>query len=594
MACCAVKDCKNNRKFPTPGISFHVFPKGELQKVWLNLIGKSEENWTWNKNKVICSEHFKNEDFAMRFGKRFLKLNSVPSLKLEKSKPSCQVISTALTLYTDSEASTSKVKTKLQESTSSTDESILKKQIRKKRKIETRGEASQNTSAASTSTDSSAKQKKIKFVKTIHNYRVNTCTMEQTIVKIEPEELLVDSKGDILMNYDKTSTFTDQEMPSTSEITMEQTIVKKEAEELVNDSIGDILMNYNKPSTCTDQEMPSTSGITIKQEMKEELDDDEALLEKGSEIKESDEDNSDHGDEMDRFFCNIKEEGRDGYFSEEDDKNLSDSEEKDEDEAMFETKIEVEYHGVQYDDQSGKEKLFKCDLCPKKYDSKRGVSQHKKFFHFKDEQEQFKCDQCDYVTVRKGIFKRHLKVHEKNNNLKCQFCEFKALELWSLNAHLLSKHKLEKEEREKIKQISKIYECSKCLYLTIKKSQYDGHIKFCLKLENVKWHKCDICHYQSIRKRLLEIHMKIHNKIKEFKCFFCLFSCHKKNEVDNHILRKHPDFLNEFNISIITSKILCCQNCNYRTTFNSDLKRHFKRNHGENAPIIGDPIKNAI
>ncbi|CAH0558624.1 unnamed protein product [Brassicogethes aeneus] len=175
MACCAVKDCKNNRKFPTPGISFHVFPKGELQKVWLNLIGKSEENWTWNKNKVICSEHFKNEDFAMRFGKRFLKLNSVPSLKLEKSKskPSCQVISTALTLYSDSEASTSKVKTKLQESTSSTDESILKKQIRRKRKIETRGEARQNTSAASTSTDSSAKQKKIKFVKTIHNYSIS-------------------------------------------------------------------------------------------------------------------------------------------------------------------------------------------------------------------------------------------------------------------------------------------------------------------------------------------------------------------------------------------------------------------------------------
>ncbi|CAH0549828.1 unnamed protein product, partial [Brassicogethes aeneus] len=360
---------------------------------------------------------------------------------------------------------------------------------------------------------------------------------------------------------------------------MEQTIVKKEPEELVDDFIGDIVVNYEKPSIFADEEMPSMSEITIKQEIKEELDDDEALLEKGSEIKESDEDNSDHGDKIDPFFCNIKEEGRDGDFSEEDDKNLSGNEEKDEDEAMFETKIEVEYHGVQYDDQSGKKKLFKCDLCPKKYDSKKGVSQHKKFFHFKDEQEQFKCDQCDYVTVRKGIFKRHLKVHEKNNNLKCQFCEFKALELWSLNAHILSKHKLEKEERVKIKQLSKIYECSKCSYLTIKKSQYDSHIKFCLKLENVKWHKCDICHYQSIRKRLLEIHMKIHNKIKEFKCLFCTFHSNEKKSLDNHLLRKHQNLLEKSNKNIITSKMYCCKHCKYKTTLSINFKCHLKSNH---------------
>ncbi|CAH0549829.1 unnamed protein product [Brassicogethes aeneus] len=356
---------------------------------------------------------------------------------------------------------------------------------------------------------------------------------------------------------------------------MEQTIVKKEPEEIVDDFIGDIVVN---PSICADQEMPSISGITIKQEIKEELDDDEALLEKGSEIKESDEDNSDHGDEIDPFFWNIKEEGRYSDFSE-NDKNLSGNEEKDEDEATFEKKIKVEYDGVQFDYTSGKEKLFKCDLCPKKYQTKKDLLEHKKYFHLKNEQEQFKCGKCDYLTVRKGCFNRHLKIHEKKNKLKCPFCQFLSAELRRLNAHIFSKHKLENEEREKIKILSKIHECSKCSYSTVYKTAYDNHIKVCLKLENVKWYKCQTCDYKTIHKRNLDSHIKTHNKIKELKCLFCKYCCHKKIDLDNHILRIHPDSLNEPNRINITSKIHCCQHCNYKTTYASDLKKHLNRKH---------------
>ncbi|CAH0549826.1 unnamed protein product [Brassicogethes aeneus] len=358
---------------------------------------------------------------------------------------------------------------------------------------------------------------------------------------------------------------------------MEQTIVKKEPEEL-DDFKGDILMNYDKPSFCTDQEIPSISVTTIKQEIKEELDDHEALFEKGSEIKESDEDNSDHGDEIDPFFCNIKEEGRYSDFSEED-KNLSDNEEKDEDEAMLETKIEVEYDGVQYDDKSGKEKLFKCDLCPKKYQTKKDLLAHKKYFHLKDKQEQFKCNKCNYVTVRKGCLNRHLKIHENKNELKCHICQFMAAQWRSLNEHLLSNHTLKNEEREKIKIINKIHECPKCLYSTVYKLAYTNHIKVCLKIKNVGRYKCHICHYRSIHKKNLKSHIKYHNKIKELKCLFCKYCFHKKFELDNHILRKHEDLLNESNRIIITSKIHCCQPCNYKTTIASDLKKHLNRYH---------------
>ncbi|CAH0556821.1 unnamed protein product [Brassicogethes aeneus] len=175
---------------------------------------------------------------------------------------------------------------------------------------------------------------------------------------------------------------------------MKQVIVKKEPEELVDDSERDISINYDKPSTSSDQEMPSTSGMAIKQKIKKELHDSdnsmdydesgvkeepetstdednfdgakqtklileakyEEFLDKGSKINDGDEecDDSDHGDESENFLYNIKEEGDNSESSVEDNKNYLyiKDEGKDENEAMFETKIEVKYHGVEYNDIS--------------------------------------------------------------------------------------------------------------------------------------------------------------------------------------------------------------------------------------------------
>ncbi|CAH0548588.1 unnamed protein product [Brassicogethes aeneus] len=169
--------------------------------------------------------------------------------------------------------------------------------------------------------------------------------------------------------------------------TMEEIFVKKEPEEPFDDSEDGISINYSTPSTSAG---PLTSGIAIKQEIKEELNDshnfmiydesgvkkesevstdkendlhgskqvqpkfkgkDKMFLDSGSKINDSDEesDNSGNGDESEDFSCNIKEEGWDSDFTE-DDTNLLHNEENNEDKAMFGTKIKVEYHGIQYDE----------------------------------------------------------------------------------------------------------------------------------------------------------------------------------------------------------------------------------------------------
>ncbi|CAH0564546.1 unnamed protein product [Brassicogethes aeneus] len=234
---------------------------------------------------------------------------------------------------------------------------------------------------------------------------------------------------------------------------------------------------------------------------------------------------------------------------------------------------------IKFQEEVKEEKLYKCDVCPKNYKTGGGLKEHKRHIHNKGEQVQYKCCKCGYKTARRGHLNYHLKIHDKDKYLKCRFCQYMAAGSQTLNAHLISKHRLENEGENKIKITSKIHECPKCSYSTVRKNDYNNHIKACLKLKNVKWHKCDLCHFRTITISNLNTHIKTHNKIKELKCLFCSYQCNLKQNLDNHILIKHFDLLNESNQNLITSKVHCCQHCNYKTTNTSDLKKHLSRKH---------------
>ncbi|CAH0549695.1 unnamed protein product [Brassicogethes aeneus] len=322
---------------------------------------------------------------------------------------------------------------------------------------------------------------------------------------------------------------------------------------------------------CFKRRVINEQAISLIRKYNQLLNKDEDQIQSKINDSAEESDNSDDGEESKDFYCNIKEEGRDGDFSEEYDKNSARNEDKDEDEAMFETKIEVEYHGVQCSDMSGKEELFKCDFCLKKFQRKGSLLNHKKNFHLKDE-----CNKCDYVTVKKYYFNRHLKMHDKKNKLKCHFCPYMAAKLRTLNSHILSKHKLENVGENKIKISSKIHECSKCLYASVSKTNYTNHIKVCWKLKNIEWYKCQICPFRAIQKNKLTRHIKTHTKIKDLKCSFCHYQCNGKQNLDNHILRKHSDLLNENNKNIITSKIHSCKHCYFKSAMTDSFKKHLK------------------
>ncbi|CAH0549284.1 unnamed protein product [Brassicogethes aeneus] len=370
---------------------------------------------------------------------------------------------------------------------------------------------------------------------------------------------------------------------------MEQQIVKKEPE--------DISMNYVQLSTSADLEMPSTSGVAIKHEIKEELDDgenfmvyvkeeldtynendlkfeaeDEMFLYKSFRSKIDQE--SDDGEGGEDLSCNIREKSSDSDFSEGNDclyecqhcfiqffnKEIC---------SKHETKCLTPRVRVI------KEKLFDCDFCSKKYQTKPDLIQHKKYIHKKNELAKMTCEKCGYETVHKGSYNRHMKNHDKKNYLKCHFCAYITAELKTLNAHTLSKHR----EENKIKLTCKIYECAKCLYSTVRKYDYDNHIKVCLKLKNLESFQCQICPYKTIRKSTLTRHIKTHSKIKQLQCLFCEHKSNEKINLDNHILTKHAEMLNESNKNLITAKVHACKHCKYKSTKLGNFKYHMENQH---------------
>ncbi|CAH0549727.1 unnamed protein product [Brassicogethes aeneus] len=454
--------------------------------------------------------------------------------------------------------------------------------------------------------------------------------MEQILLKKEPEELVEDFNGAILMNYNKPrQTSADQVMPSTYSMAikkelndndnsmnhneswvkkesktstneendfseaeqfkmkfkdkkeivfdkgcdmefqpakfeiMKQVVVKKETEDLVDYSYS---MNYDKPRpTFADQEMPSTSGIAIKQETKDDNDNSMGYDESG--VKEEPGTSTDEVDYFDvaepvelKFNAEKKMFVLKGSDSEVVNKEI-----------LAKTgllKAGKETGGV------GEEKL-KCEICTKNFKTKMGLISHDKYFHRKDELEKLTCNKCDYETVNKSNLKKHLKIHDKDNYLKCHFCQYKAAQLVQLSAHILSYHKLE----NKLKITSKIYQCTKCTYSTVIKTNYDNHVKVCLKLKNVKWYKCEVCDYKTIDTSNFHAHKKTHNKIKQLECLFCPHKSNIKKNLDNHILTKHLDLLNESNKTFITSKVHACNHCQYKTTNTIYLKKHLNHNH---------------
>ncbi|CAH1982134.1 unnamed protein product [Acanthoscelides obtectus] len=244
----------------------------------------------------------------------------------------------------------------------------------------------------------------------------------------------------------------------------------------------------------------------------------------------------------------------------------------------------------------------------------------------------YSCHSCNFETNLKELLTSHLLVHAFKPNVnsnalkksmkfiryKCTHCKAGYDRKNVLDEHLLRKHP------EFIASVtSKIHQCPKCDYKTVKRNTFQYHSLQHLGVGKPKPHKCSHCDesfasYTSLNDHILRKHPSFAASIKceIYKCEKCTFSttinaklekhllshpgtpssyilnvcvyCSKKfygkQKMNDHVLKNHPNA-----VEVLDYKVLECEKCKYKTTIKSSLRSHMNK-HSQNI----DEVKKCV
>ena len=163
---------------------------------------------------------------------------------------------------------------------------------------------------------------------------------------------------------------------------------------------------------------------------------------------------------------------------------------------------------------------LKCHQCPKTYKWETDFNRHME----KHSDKKYQCDSC----VKQFVEKRKLQYHIKSVHLKVNYmckavnCYYGSFSLLTLKAHVLKVHDVEND-----------FKCNLCQYRTVR----SGDLKRHLKTKHLKGEKiqCPLCEYQCVRKdNLIQHQKKVHPSV-NISCDICLtYKSKNKKELKEH------------------------------------------------------------
>nr|CAH7729042.1 unnamed protein product [Callosobruchus chinensis] len=263
-------------------------------------------------------------------------------------------------------------------------------------------------------------------------------------------------------------------------------------------------------------------------------------------------------------------------------------------------------------------KVYECTICPYKTILKFKFDRH--MLEHPETASSYKFSSCHHCGAKfkiKADLDEHLVENHPNfivslsrKVYECTYCVYKTTSKIALNYHVVKKHP------SFITSVTKrTYECAKCLYKTIFKHLFDRHMlmhpeiassytpgmcihcketfknKIWLDDHVVKKHpnfitsvtsklyECSQCIYKTVIERSFDQHMSMHSATasthKPNPCIHCNATFKNKGSLNDHILKKHPDF-----VSSITKKINTCTTCNFKTTIKHQFDRHMSVHSG--------------
>nr|CAI5830380.1 unnamed protein product [Callosobruchus analis] len=281
--------------------------------------------------------------------------------------------------------------------------------------------------------------------------------------------------------------------------------------------------------------------------------------------------------------------------------------------ASVNTKIhecQLRRHMVKHPDIAGNYTTIRCSYCNKTFESKRSLDNHivKRHPDFvaSVSSKIHGCTQCTYRTTISRCLKEHLMKHPEiagNRIFRCIYCNKTFTRKLALDDHIVKKHS------DFIACISnKVHGCTKCTYKTTSNSHLKRHMvkhsdiagdhitnrcTHCNKtftstqalddhivkrhpdfIASVsrKVHECTECTYKTVFSSQLRRHMAKHPNIADdriTKCIYCDKTLTSKPSLDDHIVKRHPDF-----IASVGRKVHECTKCTFKTVFTSQLRNH--------------------
>ncbi|KAL1378953.1 hypothetical protein pipiens_003878 [Culex pipiens pipiens] len=214
-----------------------------------------------------------------------------------------------------------------------------------------------------------------------------------------------------------------------------------------------------------------------------------------------------------------------------------------------------------------KPKSFQCPWCGRIFKESRNLREHETS-HFPD-RKNHKCPICSQEFARRNYYLRHMKMHQTENQFKCNECDKAFSFEKQLQEHIGVTHR--RERSHQCKQCPKTYLTAAALY---------SHVQAIHK-QNFRF-KCDVCFRSFLTSTDLERHKDRHRGIKKSACPHCDNKYESNNYLRQHIAERHPETL---------EKLSRCQYCGLGYNTNSHYRQHVAKKHPEHLTELDQWLK---
>ncbi|EDS41441.1 conserved hypothetical protein [Culex quinquefasciatus] len=215
-------------------------------------------------------------------------------------------------------------------------------------------------------------------------------------------------------------------------------------------------------------------------------------------------------------------------------------------------------------------KTFQCTLCGKIYKSSKNLKEHETS-HFPDRMNH-KCHICSQEFARRNYYLVHLKMHQTENQFKCNECD-KTFSLDKLlQEHIRIKHRGERP-----------FQCKLCPKTYPRASTLFMHVKTVHEKIRKKLYRCEKCTMSFVNKTAYDRHMNgRHRGIKLHQCPHCGTDYEFKAYVQQHIAERHPEMV---------ENLSTCQYCGMGYSTDGYYRKHIIKKHPEHLEVFDQWVK---